>query len=548
MKRRRWEALVASLLMVFSRLGGERVPMESPAVPVEQWRSMHCMCANSFQLDGIRHRSTRKMVYELNHSTRFCIDSRVMALRGGGSKSDWNESWAVSRVPLASPARDGESFAKKDADALVSYARLVGMTRGASSSEKALLRALELNPHNTDAAAAYARLLHKDGCVTDAVHMYRRALFGCEAPSAHTDQTPCDAKAGGRRIDDNVGAAVDRLIEQPGHLAAKSADTFAGFAGLLLSHPTLALKALPSAGTHLLGSNGSTSEVQPCSIGTARENLGRRRTSAGCSLDDQLALSAGRRLLLHAIALAPSSSACADGMRDLVLSTLEHYDDDGAALFAHNSSAGQSRAADRHADEADMLQQCMRLQELRARALVEQHASATLHLEQLIKQQSTGMHSSRRAHHVAAAAARKLSSTAHTPPISDLKCTNIEATTWPANTLGARAPISGSASACARTRFFAAAAAMLDPAHTALPAAASAARAAASEAEVAAATRATGATAKVVLAAAAAAAAAASIIAVSRNSSAQQLAFTSALTATGAADAGHAAPVKATSI
>ena len=534
---------MASLMMVFSRLGGERVPMESPVAPVEQWRSMHSMCANSFQLDGIGHCSTRKMVYELNHSTRFCINSRVMALRGGGSKSDWNESWAVSRVPLASPARDGESFAKKDADALVSYARLVGMTRGVSSSEKALLRALELNPHNTDAAAAYARLLHKDGCVTDAVHMYRRALFGCEAPSARTDQTPCDAKAGGRRFDDNVGAAVDRLIEQPGHLGAKSADTFAGFAGLLLSHPTLALKALPSAGTHLLGSNGGTSEVQPCSIGTARENLGRRRTSAGFSLDDQLALSAGRRLLLHAIALAPSSSACADGMRDLVLSTLEHYDDDGAALFAHNSSAGQSRAADRRvrAHEADMLQQCMRLQELRARALVEQHASATLHLEQLIKQQSTGMHSSRRAHHVAAAAARKLSSTAHTPPISDLKCTNIEAITWPANTLGARAPISGSASACARTRFFAAAAAMLDPA-------ASASRASASEAEATPATRATGATAKVVLAAAAAAAAAASIIAVSCNSSAVKLAFTSALTATGAADAGHAAPVKATSI
>jgi hypothetical protein len=114
-----------------------------------------------------------------------------------------------------------------------------------------------------------------------------------------------------------VSNLVARLMAQP----VRQVDALAGFAALLLAQPALALDsdAVPSAGAPLSASGTDAPRRGPpnsCAWGAPPYH-------DTCGVQDS-----ARRLLLHAMALAPSSAACADGLQDLVAAAMLHPGED----------------------------------------------------------------------------------------------------------------------------------------------------------------------------------------------------------------------------
>ena len=366
-----------------------------------------------------------------------CVSSRrLMALRGGSppGRDGCEPKDGGSQSPLAT-AVGGETptLQERDADALVSYARLVGAARGSDSvgaAGDALRRALALNPANMDAATAYARVLHLEGRVAEALQMYRTALLGREPPTEHAKIVGIDGISTTFPPDDgDMSELVHQLIKKPTH----NADALAGFAGLLLSHPTLALQE------------------------------GKRRNRDGTKFEIEVALAAGRSILLHAIALAPSSPACADGMRDLVFAALQHRDDDAAAKLVQSVSrepvGPESENSAAHSRESTMLLLCLQQHELRVKTLSHQHARAVAYLHAIQKQyQVPPDQGSRQRNEQTCLALRQLCLCTHTECSSSRTCAHF----------GMPSTVAPCAPSSPRARFFAAASAALANASTAL--------------------------------------------------------------------------------
>ena len=268
----------------------------------------------------------------------------VAAMLGSGQQGAAEAAAAGQREEEADAVAAGEeagrSLAEQDADALVSYARLLGATRrpgAAGAAGQALRLALDLNPSSADAAEAYARLLHEDGRAADAVRMYRRALSLPEASAAETGGSACDdASAALLPPGKNLSDLVARLTQmaQP----ARQVDALAGFAALLLAQPALALDSdgLPSSGAPLSASGTGARRRRPRNSGAW----------AAPYLDTCGVQDSARRLLLHAMALAPSSAACADGLQDMVSAAMLHPGED-AMLWprAHSAAVAPQRCA-----------------------------------------------------------------------------------------------------------------------------------------------------------------------------------------------------------
>lgn len=259
--------------------------------------------------------------------------SLFAAMLGSGQQGAAEEAAAGKREEeagaVAAGDEAGRSLAEQDADALVSYARLLGATRrpgAAGAAGQALRLALDLNPSSADAAEAYALLLHEDGRAADAARMYRRALSLPEASVAETGGSARDEASAALPPPGNVSGndLVARLL-QP----ARQVDALAGFAALLLAQPALALESdgLPSAGA--CGPRNSGAWAPPY-LDT-------------CGVQDS-----ARRLLLHAMALAPSSAACADGLQDMVSVAMLHPGKGNATMpwpRAHSAAVAPHRCA-----------------------------------------------------------------------------------------------------------------------------------------------------------------------------------------------------------
>ena len=266
----------------------------------------------------------------------------VAAMLGSGQQGAAEAAAAGQREEEADAVAAGEeagrSLAEQDADALVSYARLLGATRrpgAAGAAGQALRLALDLNPSSADAAEAYARLLHEDGRAADAARMYRRALSLPEASAAETGGSARDEASAALPPPGNVSNLVARLMAQP----VRQVDALAGFAALLLAQPALALDsdAVPSAGAPLSASGTDAPRRGPpnsCAWGAPPYH-------DTCGVQDS-----ARRLLLHAMALAPSSAACADGLQDMVSAAMLHPGED-AMLWprAHSAAVAPQRCA-----------------------------------------------------------------------------------------------------------------------------------------------------------------------------------------------------------
>ncbi len=288
-------------------------------------------------------------------------------LRGGLGQPGAAEAAGPAGEPRGSP-----SMAEQDADALVAYARLLGAThhpRAAGAAGLALRRALDLNPSSAEVAGAYARLLHDDGRAADAARMYRRALSLPEVAAAETDGSVRDG-----RSDDllpspgNVSELVAHLMAQP----EGKADSLVGFAALLLAHPALALASDRALDVDASGSAGVTAGAQQ------REQPSTTASITGVQ-------QAARRLLLHAMALVPSSAACAEGLQDLVCATMLHAGEDAAAPRPNASSTAPAPRSAAATPEAALLQRCIAEHELRTKTLLQQLARAGQHLAYLQK-------------------------------------------------------------------------------------------------------------------------------------------------------------------
>jgi hypothetical protein len=273
------------------------------------------------------------------------VDQALVAAMLGSGQQGAAEAVAAGQREEESGAvavgeEAGRSLAEQDADALVSYARLLGATRrpgAAGAAGQALRLALDLNPRSADAAEAYARLLHEDGRAADAARLYRRALLLPEASAAETGGSARDEASAALPP---PGGGLSDLIARLAQMAqpAQQVDALAGFAALLLAQPALALDSdgLPSAGAPLSAS------------GTGARRRGPRNSGAWAPpyLDTCGVQDSARRLLLHAMALAPSSAACADGLQDMVSAAMLHPGED-AMLWprAHSAAVAPHRCA-----------------------------------------------------------------------------------------------------------------------------------------------------------------------------------------------------------
>jgi len=297
--------------------------------------------------------------------------SAAARLRGGSGQQGAAEAAAAGpagREPGGSP-----SMAEQDADALVAYARLLGAThhpRAAGAAGQALRRALDLNPGSAEAAEAYARLLHEDGRAADAARMYRRALSLPEAAATETDGSLRDDRSGALLPSPgNVSELVAHLMAQP----VRKADALAGFAALLLTHPALALVSDGAPGADAPGSD---------SVAAGAQRRGQPSKTARITGVQH----AARRLLLHAMALAPSSAACAEGLQDLVCATMLHAgEEDAAAPWPNASSAAPAPRNAAATQDAALLHRCIAEHELRTKQERQQLARAGQHLAYLRK-------------------------------------------------------------------------------------------------------------------------------------------------------------------
>ena len=243
--------------------------------------------------------------------------------------------------------RSAQTLAAYDAAALVAYARLMTVARGTSASAGEAMRhcrrANELDPVSADVATAYAHALHTEGYITEAAHMYGRAL----------------------RV--NAGDGTSQPAHHP--------DALAGAASLLLSHPAVCQALLePTAGLPATVDATSSSLDGQQHLSSTRVERRRRNEDGRADTSDPLDTDTdARRRLSRAIALAPSSPACADVIRGLFSRTLQCTDEDSVGMHAGDATP--------HAAEAAMLQQGLRQQESRAKDLLQQHMRALLHLQ-----------------------------------------------------------------------------------------------------------------------------------------------------------------------
>jgi len=255
---------------------------------------------------------------------------------------------------------ESEELTKKDSEALTFYARLADATRRSGSlgsAGKALLLAMELDPTNFRAAAAYGRLLHNDGHFDQAAQMYQLALLGQQTRSTQGNGSTCAQTALWAQ---NI--CTDSLLR------SNQTEALAGLAVLLLSggplsHPLLQSPASPASSLQIEDTLQGSS-LQPC-----------QAEVSGSARDDEEKLEdLSRRLLARAISLSLSSPGCNDDMWDLISCTLEHSDESAAPVLVQGRVASALSAESR--PEADIFLQCIQRQERRANQLLHEQARA----------------------------------------------------------------------------------------------------------------------------------------------------------------------------
>ena len=256
----------------------------------------------------------------------------------------------ITLVLVVSSAGSGPTGAAQlevlDARALVSYARLADLAPGAGGSAgaagAALRRALGLDPSNAEAAASYARLLHREGNMAAAADWYRCSLSGDDPSPRPGDEPPEQSGL------TPVGNASHARAQDKKRTRAQHPEAMAGFAALLLTHPALGHATDDWRSVRRRGDGSTCAEAEACG------------------------------LLAQAAALSPASPAVVDGMQSLLTTALLRWSDAKVAeLMRGHGGGGLSRGEGRW---APLIEDCMRQLELRVGRLAAQHTDAVQHL------------------------------------------------------------------------------------------------------------------------------------------------------------------------